>query len=467
MKNIKMISIVFAILFAISLKYHFLMWILCLACAVAFYFKFKELEKHEQSKSQIDTKLDAFHKSLIDNVKTADDLPDNPTYDDYFHSMGRLSNQVFDVFSLMGTVSSGQSFGEVFFQIQQHFGRVIPFKHFAFGMVDYDQSLIRIEMQNSAMGIEIPHNLELSRFDAHDKEIFFEHPVQNIVELTEDCIADNPSLNVYYSAGLRSLLSLPVTLNQNVVAVLLFFDDSSRSYKNLNIPFVEELTQIVSQSFEKCIYMDELISATLIGLASLAEFRDTDTGAHLQRMSHYSRITAMGLAESEKYQSIIDDDYIRDIFHFSPLHDIGKVGIPDQILLKPARLTEDEWVTMKKHTTYGAEVLREADEQLKSKGKSMFFLGIQIAEAHHEKWDGSGYPYGLKGDQIPLSARIVAVADVFDALTSKRCYKEPFSMEKALAIIEDGRGSHFDPDVLDAFLGNLDKITRISQTYKG
>lgn len=190
--------------------------------------------------------------------------------------------------------------------------------------------------------------------------------------------------------------------------------------------------------------------ATILGLARLAEYRDEDTGAHLERMREYARILAEELSTWPAYQSHITKTYIEDIYYASILHDIGKVGIPDAILFKQGKLTEEEFSIMKKHSLFGGEVLETVATE--NAERSFLTLGKEIAYFHHEKWDGSGYPNGLQAEAIPLSATIVALADVYDALTSKRCYKPPFSHNKAREIILQGKGKHFAPDIVDAFL---------------
>jgi len=200
-------------------------------------------------------------------------------------------------------------------------------------------------------------------------------------------------------------------------------------------------------------------ATTILGLARLAEFRDEDTGAHLSRIREFSRLLASELANHPNYQGYIKDTYVEDIYQSSILHDIGKVGISDTVLLKPGRLTREEFESIKQHTGFGGNVLDDIDNQID--GQSFLALGKQIAYFHHEKWDGSGYPRGLAGDKIPLSARIVAVADVYDALTSKRPYKKAFSHEEACNIIKEGSGAHFDPDLVDVFLANHESFRRI------
>jgi len=199
--------------------------------------------------------------------------------------------------------------------------------------------------------------------------------------------------------------------------------------------------------------MDKIVSAqhsAIFAMAKLAESKDPETGAHLERMREYCRLLAQRLQNNTEFSNIVDDEFINNIYAASPLHDIGKVGVPDDILLKPAKLTDTEWVSMKTHTLIGSNTLREVDKN--HPGNNFLKIGIEIAESHHEKWDGSGYPYGLSGEAIPISARILALGDVYDALTSKRCYKDAFSHDKSTSIILEGKGKHFDPHVVDAFL---------------
>lgn len=202
-------------------------------------------------------------------------------------------------------------------------------------------------------------------------------------------------------------------------------------------------------------------NATILGLAKLAEYRDADTGAHLERIREYCKVVAEELSRKPEYKGYITPEYIDDIYNSSILHDIGKVGIPDSILLKPGKLDPEEFEVVKRHSALGGEALKEVEAKIE--GQSFLTLGKEIAFYHHEKWDGSGYPRGLKGEQIPLSARIVALADVYDALTSKRVYKEAFSHEDARRIIVESKGSHFAPDVVDAFLMHEDTFRRIRE----
>ena len=185
-------------------------------------------------------------------------------------------------------------------------------------------------------------------------------------------------------------------------------------------------------------------------LSAAAEYKDEETSAHIKRMSKLSALIAKRMSLSTNYVNLIAT--------CSPMHDVGKIGIPDKILLKPGKLSAEEWEIMKTHTTIGENIL--------SSGHSEYMeLGTVIALTHHEKWDGSGYPQGLSGEDIPLAGRICAVADVFDALTSKRPYKEAFSIEKSIGIMQEVRGKHFDPDILDLFLQDMDEVLRIKEEF--
>lgn len=204
---------------------------------------------------------------------------------------------------------------------------------------------------------------------------------------------------------------------------------------------------------------------TINALASLAETRDQETGNHIVRTQYYVKILADQLYLRGKYPDIVTPDFINMVFKTAPLHDIGKVGIPDAILLKPGKLTAEEFDIMKTHAKLGYDAIVKAEEEV---GANYPFLNAakEIAYGHHEKWDGSGYPQGLAGEDIPLSARLMAVADVFDALVSKRVYKAAMTNDEAFAIIREGRGSHFDPLLVDIMFDLQHEFIRIAETYK-
>ncbi len=207
----------------------------------------------------------------------------------------------------------------------------------------------------------------------------------------------------------------------------------------------------------------EAQDAIITALAKLSEYRDPETGAHLLRLKKYCELICRFLSDSDKFRDIIGPDFTADLVRSSPLHDIGKVGIADAILKKPGRLTGDEFEIMKNHALIGGDTLREVYEKYPT--QSFIKCGMDVAYGHHEKWDGSGYPNGLSGESIPLVARILALVDVYDALTCRRVYKPPFSREQAKNLIIEGCGSHFDPDLVAAFLSMEGEFYQIAEQY--
>ena len=223
----------------------------------------------------------------------------------------------------------------------------------------------------------------------------------------------------------------------------------------------ELLEQSVQERTKELTLVQE---ATLLAFGSLAETRDNETGNHLRRTQHYVRALARQLQNHPAFKDHLSDEKIQAIFRSAPLHDIGKVGIPDSILLKPDRLTREEFEVMKTHTQLGRDSIATAEKHL---GKYSEFLALarDIAYGHHERWDGTGYPQGLRGEEIPPAARLMSVADVYDALISERVYKQAFTHEVAVETIRAGRGSQFDPTVVDAFLEISDQFLEMSHTF--
>ena len=238
---------------------------------------------------------------------------------------------------------------------------------------------------------------------------------------------------------------------------VMYFESMMRDAQNkpsVIIAFFFDVTEKVSlerESKELMIQLTQAQNVTILSLARLTEYRDIETGSHLERIMRYTELLANKLSSYKEYRDYISREYIQDLVNSCPLHDIGKVGIPDQILHKPGKLTAGEFEIMKNHTVIGGDTIQQAEEKLR--GRSYLLLGKEVAYYHHERWDGSGYPRGLKGEDIPLSARIVAVADVYDALTSRRPYKEAYPHDKASEIIRSSAGTHFDESIVKAFSG--------------
>ncbi|MBP9699363.1 MAG: HD domain-containing protein [Elusimicrobia bacterium] len=222
-----------------------------------------------------------------------------------------------------------------------------------------------------------------------------------------------------------------------------------RADEDMGVLIAEQAAAAVSAA----LHHDELQSAyrdTIFRLAAAAEFKDQDTRNHLERVSRYCDLLARAIGQEESW--------CERLALASPMHDIGKLGVPDAILKKPGKLDDAEWVEMRRHPLHGASILADADNEL-------LRMSERIALGHHEKWDGSGYPAGIRGDAIPLEARIVAVADVFDALTSRRCYKPAFSLNDALNILYEGSGKHFDSTLIDAFKRVLPRVLQVMESF--
>jgi len=251
-------------------------------------------------------------------------------------------------------------------------------------------------------------------------------------------------------------ISPPVMLAR--IATQLKLRDAQQFLKDQN----RHLEHLVNERTAQLVRMQD---ATITAMASLAETRDNETGNHIRRTQHYVAALARQLQNHPRFRAVLTDANIDLLFKSAPLHDIGKVGVPDRILLKPGKLDPEEFEVMKLHTVYGRDTIIAVETYL---GESNEFLTFarEIAYSHQEKWDGSGYPQGLRGEAIPISARLMAVADVYDALISKRIYKPAFSHEKAKSMMSKGRGTHFDPDVLDAFFVIEDRFRAIAERYR-
>jgi len=258
----------------------------------------------------------------------------------------------------------------------------------------------------------------------------------------------------------RSMLVVPMINNENeIVGVLQLINSMDENGKVIPFkPQYEKLIQSLASQAAAAVQMaqlrEELKDSNLEMIERLsiaAEFRDKDTALHIKRMSKYSQIIADGLGFSKEDSEMI--------LFTAPMHDIGKLGVPDSILLKPAKLTAEEFEEMKKHTTYGAKILRDSDHKIIRQAE-------KIALSHHEKWDGTGYPNGLSGENIPIEGRIVALADVFDALSVKRCYKDALPLDIVEKIIHNDTGTHFDPKVTKAFFENYDRILDVFEKYR-
>ena len=353
-----------------------------------------------------------------------------------FNDLNMFLDHLEDMISFEDEILQESYIDDLFIYIEEKFKNFIPFQ--SFGLI-YKKG--RDVYQIKACSGEICHNI-------------FQNKTMEEVK--------NNLLNA--DESMKHLWS-PIEMNGLVIGRT-YFVISYNNYKDYHKDYVQLLEKKLSMAFYKSLLFDDLLGIVTSSLSKMAEKKDPETGNHLKRMALYSRIMAEGLSELPAYKDLVDGAYIRNIYLTAPMHDIGKVAIRDDILLKPGKLTEEEFKIMKTHVLSGAEVLTDLNDQFSSYNITYFNMAREIALYHHEKFDGSGYPKGIMGKDIPLSAKICAIADVFDALGSKRPYKEAFGLEKCYSILEEGRGHHFDPDVLDVFFNNLDKIEDVYHTYK-
>ncbi|MBP5279107.1 MAG: HD domain-containing protein, partial [Erysipelotrichaceae bacterium] len=255
-------------------------------------------------------------------------------------------------------------------------------------------------------------------------------------------------------------------------------EESVENFKNLQISTndeIENLYDSFSMTIEETISylvetqkqaaaLNKMQNGLIMVLADMVESRDQCTGDHVRKTAAYCRIILEQLSKDGEFKDVLTDSFINDVVNSAPLHDIGKIKVPDAILNKPGKLTDEEFAIMKTHTTAGNEIIQQAME-LVSSDSGYLKEAKNLATYHHEKYNGMGYPTGLSGEDIPLSARVMAVADVFDALVSRRSYKEPFTFDKAMSIIEEGSGNHFDPKIVKAFFEAKDKVKTVSEEF--
>ncbi|MDH5179332.1 MAG: two-component system response regulator [Gammaproteobacteria bacterium] len=308
------------------------------------------------------------------------------------------------------------------------------------------------------------HQCDLVLLDLNMPHIDGFGVMEELKKITEDyppilvltALKDRESRVRALEGGARDFVSKPfdrvelLSRIRNMLEVRLL----NKAMKNQNLILEEKVQERTRELQERSQELHNTRLEVIQRLGRAAEYRDNETGLHIIRMSKYSQLLGRAAGMSEE-----DSDMI---LNASPMHDIGKIGIPDNILLKPGKLTPEEWEIMKTHSVIGAEILSSSN---KTKSSRLMQMAREIAMTHHEKWDGSGYPDGLQGERIPLVGRVVAVADVFDALTTSRPYKKAWPEQEAVQYIRDNRGRHFDPHLVDLFDENLDAILEIRAKY--
>lgn len=377
-------------------------------------------------------------------------------------AFNHLTIRLNSMFRLTDRINQGKKLDEMLGFVHEEFQRFVPLDWVGVFYASPDGSKFTLERQFSQL------QLSLKEGDSFTANLGGLHALSES-PLTLNFTASSTTLGSLDAAlmhyNFNSAVYLPLLSKANNRAIMVFAS-TDLPYKQEHVDFISNIAATISHVLEKTVVTESLVTSAVQGMAKLAESRDPETGDHLVRMALYSALIAEELAHIGPYTTKITPAYVRDVFHFAPMHDIGKVGVRDDVLLKPGKLDADERKEIERHPTIGGEVLRRCEAQMEALGHSMFKIGIEIAECHHEKFDGSGYPAGLIGQNIPLSARIVTAADVFDALTSKRPYKEAWTVEVALNAMQQDSGKHFDPVVLAAMQRALPHILEIYNQYK-
>lgn len=407
----------------------------------------------------------------LKNVPLKSELPTDNKRMSLVSDINEMFLKIEYLISLIESMNNNASTMEILKFMNQSFSSIIPYNYIGIALVDEEHKNLRASYGVSDGTITgLPDRMLGLTWQVSDTSLgmLLESGKARIINDLEAYVqGKHPKLynRILLESGIKASITLPLKVSGIPVGMIFFSSSRKNVYQEEHVRFLKTLANSMAISLNQNLFISDVLYSGIFALAKLAEARDEDTGNHLERMKLYSRMIASLLYENELYKDVVTLEFIDEIERFSPLHDIGKVGIRDEILLKPGKLTPEEYEEMKKHTQFGGEVLRAAENNMLKKGKSLFRLGIEIAEGHHEKWDGSGYPKGIKGEDIPISARIVAVADVFDAVSSRRPYKEPFPFDTCVQIIEEGRGKHFDPVIVDVFMNNIEEIRDLYESF--
>ncbi len=390
--------------------------------------------------------------------------------------------QINDVISLL---NRGRDTDQVFSTLSRLLRKIIPFNRISLALIDQESGEVVTKLADSDADILIPPGSRFPLKDSSLNEAAMSRKVLIISELKEYAreYPNSKKAELLLKEGMNSSMVLPLIVNNNTRGFLLFASEQPHAFSEEHTTFIESIGAPIAFSIQRSELMNELEmytkklenlvkirthevlktqKTTIFALSSLAELRDPDTGEHLERMRNYCIL----IAQISKYSgknSEINNQYLRDLYDSSILHDIGKVGIPDEILLKPGPLTPEEFEIIKTHATIGYQSLHKAASR--ELGDDSFLeMAMDVTLYHHERWDGQGYPEGLKGEEIPLSARIVAITDVYDALTSRRPYKEAFSHEKSIEIMKS-ESYRFDPDLFKIFIDNHEEFNNIRKEF--
>jgi HD-GYP domain-containing protein (c-di-GMP phosphodiesterase class II) len=408
---------------------------------------FMRLERHEyKSQSEITIKPIFEEEKIIQNlVETIFDEQSAST---------AFKNQVMETYMM----------DEIIEKLYERVNRIFSIQRIGVAFVDYSKQVIMAEHGVLESGkVHLGPGFQVDFQETSLTELLKTKKPQINNDLTSYFINHNKSgsLKLILAEGMKSNMVVPLVSNDTVFGFLFFSSKEKYYFIEDHLRIVEKFSYEISGFINRAYLTKVILSKITASFAELVDRKDNETGGHILRMVSYSVIVAQMLEEMKLKDYPVDKKMVLEIKRNAATHDIGKVGIPDAILKKPGKLTPEEWEIMKTHAAIGGDIFASLRKDMTMFDQDFYQVAEEITRYHHEKFDGTGYPYGLKGHDIPLVARIVTVADVFDALTSKRVYKDAFSFEKAVEIIHESSGTQFDPKVVEAFDLAIDEIYHV------
>lgn len=347
--------------------------------------------------------------------------------------------------------------------VYKNFKRFIPYNRIGVSVIaDHGTKVRAVELMTDGK-VELGSNYSIDLESTSLGKLAKSREVRIINDL-EAYYASRPtseSTAKILQEGIKSSLTLPLCVADECIGFLFFSSNQKDVYNQRHVGFLRIVADHLAITIQKSFRHDDLILTTINGFAKLVESRDSDTGNHVDRMKSYCELLARLAFKDSRFSGIVNEKILFTISRYSALHDIGKIAIPDAILLKNGKLTKEEFDVIKTHPVIGGDILKDMGKKSNRLGTDIFKEAIEIVRYHHEKYDGTGYPEGLKGNQIPIVARIVAIGDVFDALSSKRVYKNEIGFEKSMEILAEGSGKHFDPALIDIIMENKDELYKL------
>lgn len=372
-----------------------------------------------------------------------------------------LVQSIYDIFKHLPINTAIEDFT---FTVGSYLCNLFNSQRFSVAFIDWETENVIAEVAHILIPNIVPRlnaGFTQKLFDSSLGEMVRENRLTRIINDLEERynLTQSESTKLILEEGFKSNLTALATINSRPFGFFFLSSEKKGNYTERDAKLFASISGVLSYRLYYSLTIQKLLSYFGNSLVNLVEFKDNETGNHIKRVSMYAKIIAEELNLSPKL--------VREIYEFAPLHDIGKVGIPDAILLKPGKLDPEEWEIMKTHVTNGVKIIEQFQKDARSimEPQSLVVMKNIIAE-HHERWDGKGYPDGKKGEEISIEGRIVALADVFDALTTKRPYKDAFPFEKAVEMIIQERGTHFDPNVVDAFLKKIVDIRMVYENLK-